>query len=105
MSNKVTIKGAEQAVQMFGPAQAAVARGVVDSVREGVIDEGDVDDLCIICGVFIHWEATDDKKIFDYNYEATKDAIARALANEPSVSAVLDAEEAARHPFAAGVEG
>jgi 5,6,7,8-tetrahydromethanopterin hydro-lyase len=105
LSNKVTIKGATQAVQMFGPAQAAVARGVVDSVREGVISEADVDDLCIIAGVFIHWEATDDKKIFDYNYQATKESIARALANEPSVSAVLDAEEAARHPFAAGVEG
>jgi 5,6,7,8-tetrahydromethanopterin hydro-lyase len=105
LSNKVTIKGATQAVQMFGPAQAAVARAVVDSVREGVIGEGDVDDLCIIVGVFIHWLAEDDKKIFDYNYQATKESIARALANEPSVSAVLDAEEAARHPFAAGVEG
>jgi 5,6,7,8-tetrahydromethanopterin hydro-lyase len=105
IANKVTIKGAPQAVQMFGPAQAAVARGVVDSVREGVISEGDIDDLCIICGVFIHWEATDDKKIFDYNYQATKESIARALGNEPSVSTILDSAEAARHPFAAGVEG
>ena len=105
MSNKVTIKGATQAVQMFGPAQAAVARAVVDSVREGVIAEGDVDDLCIIVGVFIHWEATDDKKIFDYNYQATKESIARALASEPSVSDVLGSSEAARHPFAGGVEG
>ena len=85
MSNKVTIKGATQAVQMFGPAQAAVARAVVDSVREGVIPEGDVDDLCLIVGVFIHWEATDDKKIFDYNYQATKESIARALGGEPKV--------------------
>src|SRR5687767_15888570 len=105
MSNKVTIKGAPQAVQMFGPAQAAVARAVVDSVREGVIPQDQVDGLCIIVGVFIHWEATDDKKIFDYNYQATKESIARALANEPSVSAILDSSEAARHPFAAGVEG
>jgi len=105
MSNKVTMKGATQAIQMFGPAQAAVARAVVDSVREGVISEGDVDDLCIICGVFIHWDAKDDKKIFDYNYQATKEAIARALGNEPSVSAILESSEAARHPFAAGVEG
>src|SRR5215210_3087299 len=104
ISNKVTIKGAGQAVQMFGPAQAAVARGVVDSVREGVISEGDVDDLCIVCGVFIHWEATDDKKIFDYNYQATKEAIARAVNNEPSASAVIEAEATARHPFAAGAE-
>ena len=105
ISNKVTIRGATQAVQMFGPAQAAVSRGVVDSVREAVIAESDVDDLCIIVGVFIHWEATDDKKIFDYNYTATKEAIARALGNEPSLSAILESSVAARHPFAAGVEG
>src|SRR6478752_518182 len=105
MANKVTMKGATQAVQMFGPAQAAVARAVVDSVRDGVIAEGDVDDLCIIAGVFIHWDATDDKKIFDYNYQATKEAIARALASEPSTQTVLDGAAAARHPFAGGAEG
>jgi len=105
ISNKVTIKGEKQAVQMFGPAQAAVSRAVVDAVREVAIAEGDVDDLCIIVGVFIHWDATDDKKIFDYNYAATKEALARAVANEPSASTVLDSSEAARHPFAAGVEG
>jgi 5,6,7,8-tetrahydromethanopterin hydro-lyase len=104
LANKVTIKGAGQAVQMFGPAQAAVARAVVDSVRDGVIPEGDVDDLCIIVGVFIHWDATDDKKIFDWNYQATKESIARAMAGEPHVSAVLEQEAAARHPFAAGAE-
>jgi 5,6,7,8-tetrahydromethanopterin hydro-lyase len=105
MANKVTIKGATQAVQMFGPAQAAVARAVVDSVREGVIPEGQVDDLCLIVGVFIHWDATDDKKIFDFNYQATKESIARAMGGEPSTQAVLDGAGAARHPFAGGTEG
>jgi len=105
MANKVTMKGATQAVQMFGPAQAAVARAVVDSVREGVIPEGQVDDLCIIVGVFIHWDATDDKKIFDFNYQATKESIARAMAGEPSTQTVLDGAGAARHPFAGGTEG
>ena len=105
MANKVTIKGATQAVQMFGPAQAAVARAVVDSVRDGVIPADQVDDLCVIVGVFIHWEATDDKKIFDWNYQATKESIARALGSKPSMQEILDAEEAARHPFAGGSEG
>jgi 5,6,7,8-tetrahydromethanopterin hydro-lyase len=105
MANKVTIKGATQAVQMFGPAQAAVARAVVDSVREGVIPQDQVDDLCVVVGVFIHWDATDDKKIFDWNYQATKESIARALRNEPSVQAVLDGAADARHPFAGGAEG
>ena len=105
MANKVTIKGEKQVVQMFGPAQAAVARAVVDSVREGVIPEAQVEDLCVIVGVFIHWEAADDKKIFDYNYQATKESIARALGSEPTVQTVLDGEAEARHPFAGGAEG
>ena len=37
MITKVTIKGAKQAVQMFGPAQVAVAAAVADSVEAGVI--------------------------------------------------------------------
>ena len=37
MVTKVTIKGMKQAVQMFGPAQAAVAKAVADSVADGVI--------------------------------------------------------------------
>jgi 5,6,7,8-tetrahydromethanopterin hydro-lyase len=104
IANKVTIKGATQAVQMFGPAQAAVARAVVDSVRDGVISADQVDDLCVVVGVFIHWEATDDKKIFDWNYQAAKESIARALGGEPSMQQILDSSEAARHPFAAGAE-
>jgi 5,6,7,8-tetrahydromethanopterin hydro-lyase len=104
MANKVTIKGATQAVQIFGPAQAAVARAVVDSVREGVISAEEAEDLCIIVGVFIHWEAEDDKKIFDWNREATKQAIARAMASQPSVEDVAAQATEARHPFAAGVE-
>jgi len=104
IANKVTIKGATQAVQMFGPAQAGVARAVVDSVRDGVIPADQVDDLCVVVGVFIHWEATDDKKIFDWNYQAAKESLARALSGEPSMEQILDAEEAARHPFAGGAE-
>ena len=84
--NKVTIKGAKQAVQMFGPAQAAVARAVVDSVESGVIPKDKAEDYCVMVGVFIHWEAADDKKIYDYNYQATKESIERALADKPTVA-------------------
>jgi 5,6,7,8-tetrahydromethanopterin hydro-lyase len=105
MANKVTLKGEQQVGQMFGPAQAAVARAVVESVRDGVIPADQVDDLCVVVGVFIHWDATDDKKIFDYNFQATKESIARALSGEPTVQQVLDGAAAARHPFAGGAEG
>ncbi len=105
MFNKVTIKGATQAVQMFGPAQAAVARAVVDSVSSGVIPKNKADDYCVLVGVFIHWEAKNDKKIFDYNYKATKEAIERALKNQPSVDSVISGAKTAKHPFAGGAEG
>lgn len=105
MTNKVTIAGAKQAVQLFGPAQAAVARAVVASVDEGVIPRDQVDDLALIVGVFIHWDAADDKKIYDYNYEAVKLSIARAMKGEPSIDTVLAETPAARHPFAGGAEG
>src|SRR5688572_20987219 len=82
---KVTIGGATQAVQMFGPAQAAVAKAVADSVAEGVIPKADADNLVIVCGVFIHWQAKDDTKIYQYNYEATKLSIARAMRGEPKI--------------------
>jgi 5,6,7,8-tetrahydromethanopterin hydro-lyase len=97
--NKVTIKGAKQAVQMFGPAQAAVARAVVDSVESGVIPKDKADDLCVLVGVFIHWEAASDDKIYEYNYKATKEAIARALKNEPKVADVIARAKSEKHPF------
>ncbi len=97
---KVTIKGAPQAVQMFGPAQAAVAKAVTDCVASGVISKSQAEDLVIVCGVFIHWEAKDDNKIYQYNYEATKLAIRRAMKNEPSADEVVKGKDTAKHPFA-----
>ena len=96
---KVTIKGATQAIQMFGPAQFAVAKAVADSVEAGVIPKDQCENLVIICGVFIHWEAKDNKKIYEYNYEATKLSIARAMKDEPSVDEMLAKKDTAKHPF------
>ena len=79
MFNKVTIKGAKQAVQMFGPAQAAVARAIADSVEDGTIPSGEADDVFVCVGVFIHWDAKNDQKIYDYNYQATKESLELSL--------------------------
>jgi 5,6,7,8-tetrahydromethanopterin hydro-lyase len=96
---KVTIKGAKQAVQMFGPAQAAVAKAVTDSVAAGVINKQQAEELVIVCGVFIHWDASDDNKIYQYNYEATKLSIARAMKDEPKIDEILSKKDTAKHPF------
>ena len=71
MFNKVTIKGAKQAVQMFGPAQRASLwpwQIVLRTVQFRQVKQT----IFLSVGVFIHWEAADDKKIQDYNYQATK---------------------------------
>lgn len=101
MFNKVTIKDARQAVQMFGPAQYAVAKAVTDCVSEGIIPAAEADDIFICVGVFIHWEAADDAKIQQYNYQATKEAITRAVRGQPAASEVVAKAATAQHPFAA----
>ena len=99
--NKVTIKDARQAVQMFGPAQYGVAKAIQDSVAEGVIPAAEADDVYVCVGVFIHWEASDDAKIQDYNYRATKEALARAVTGKPTAAEATAGRNAASHPFAA----
>tara|TARA_B100000427_G_C15090011_1_gene412427 strand:+ start:42 stop:563 length:522 start_codon:yes stop_codon:yes gene_type:complete len=99
MFNKVTIKGAKQAVQMFGPAQAAVSMAVADSVKDGTIPAAEANDCFICVGVFIHWDAADDGRIYEYNYKATKEAIERAVKGSPTADEVVANADAKQHPF------
>ncbi len=97
--NKVTIKGAKQAVQMFGPAQASVAKAVQDSVAEGVISQGEAENVYICVGVFIHWDAESDEAIYENNYKATKMAIANAVNGVPTVAEATEKRDSVDHPF------
>ncbi|WZO96754.1 formaldehyde-activating enzyme [Isosphaeraceae bacterium EP7] len=97
---KVTIKGMKQAVQMFGPAQYAVAKAVADCLAEGTIPKDQAEKLVIICGVFIHPAADDNAKILKYNYDATKLSIERAFKSSPSADEVIAGKDTAKHPFA-----
>ena len=99
--NKVTIKDARQAVQMFGPAQYAVAKAVQDCVAEGTIPAAEADDVYVAVGVFIHWEAADDAKIQDFNYRATKEAIERAVSGKPTAAEATAQRNSVQHPFGA----
>lgn len=99
--NKVTIKNGKQATQLFGPAQRGVALAVADSVEDGTIPIEEAENIFISVGVFIHWLAEDDTKIQDYNYEATRLAIKRAISGEPKASEVLAKKSQVDHPFQA----
>ncbi len=96
---KVTVKNMEDTGKIFGPAQAAVAKAVADSVEEGIIPADKVDDWVIICSVFIHPQATDYRKIYQYNYGATKMALQRALKKYPSLEKIIYDKDRAKHPI------
>jgi 5,6,7,8-tetrahydromethanopterin hydro-lyase len=104
MFNKVTIKNGSQAVQMFGPAQRGVAMAIADSVKDGTINASEADDLFITVGVFIHWKATNDTLIQQYNYEATKEAVYNAVNGLPSSRDVQRDYEESDHPFGANIK-
>ena len=96
---KVTVQNMEDAGKIFGPAQAAVAKAVADSVEENIIPRDKVDDWLIICSVFIHPKAADTRKIYQYNYSATKLALKRALTAYPSIEKMLYDKDRAKHPI------
>ena len=96
---KVTVKNMDQAAQIFGPAQTAVAKAVADSVAEGVIPKDRAEELLVIVSVYIDPKATDYDAIYRYNYGATKLAVARAMAGFPDVDKVLYEKERSTHPI------
>jgi len=96
---KVTVKNLEQVSKIFGPAQAAVAKAVADSVEDGVVPKDKVEDWVIVCSVFVHPNAKDYRKIYHYNYGATKLALKRALAKYPSLDKIMYDKDRAKHPI------
>lgn len=96
---KVTIKNMEDTGKIFGPAQAAVAKAIADSSEEGIIPANKLDEWVIICSVFIHPKATDYRKIYQYNYGATKMALKRALKKYPTLEKIIYDKDRAKHPI------
>jgi bifunctional enzyme Fae/Hps len=96
---KVTVKSLEDVGKIFGPAQAAVAKAVADSVEEEIIPKDKVDDWVIVCSVFVHPRASDFRRIYHYNYSATKLALKRALAKYPTLEKIFYDKDRAKHPI------
>jgi bifunctional enzyme Fae/Hps len=96
---KVTVKNMEDTGKIFGPAQAAVAKAIADSAEEGIIPASKLDSWVIICSVFIHPKATDYRKIYQYNYGATKMALQRALKKYPTLEKIIYDKDRAKHPI------
>ncbi len=96
---KVTVKNMADTGKIFGPAQAAVAKAIADAAEEGIIPSDKLDDWVIICSVFIHPQAVDYRKIYQYNYGATKMALQRALKKYPTLEKIIFDKDRAKHPI------
>ena len=95
----VTVREMRQASLVYGPAQAAVAKAVVDTVDEGFIPKSAVDDLLVIVNVFVHPSAVDRKRVYINNYKAMRHALRKAIENRPGIEELLQNKERAKHPF------
>ena len=83
---------------LWGAGQAGVATGVLRAVADGIIPQGEVDDLVLICALWINPQASDADKVYANNAEATFLALRNGAKGLPAIADLL----AARHE---GVNG
>ena len=95
----VTIRSMRQASMVYGPAQAAVAKAVVDSVADGSIPKEAAEHLIIIANVFVHPTAVNRQRLYINNYKAMRHAIRKAIESRPSIEELLENKDRSKHPF------
>jgi 4-hydroxy-tetrahydrodipicolinate synthase len=95
----VTITGMRQASMVYGPAQTAVAKAVVDSVADGTIPKEAVEELIIIANVFVHPTAVDRQRVYINNYKAMRHAIRKTIEGRPNMDELIENKDRSKHPF------
>ena len=95
MVSKVTVKSAKYTNILMGTVQAAIANGVLDAVREGLIPKDRVNDLGIIYSVWLDpavldEETVDHQSLFEVHREATLKVIRKAILGEPTIDELLE---------------
>ncbi len=111
MISKVTAKNDKYTNILMGTVQAAIANGVLDSVRNGDLPKNKVDDLGIIVSVWLNPSVAKDKNLdhkilFDIHRKATATAIHKAMNNEPSIDWLLENQDSIIHKyFQMGLDG
>jgi 4-hydroxy-tetrahydrodipicolinate synthase len=93
----VPVRGLREASMIYGPAQAAVAKAVADSVKDGILPA--TDELVLIARVFVHPSATDRHRVYINNYKAMRHAIRKAMEGRPTPEEAMEQARSARHPL------
>lgn len=111
MVSKVTVNNDAYTNILMGTVQAAIANGVLDCVREGLIPRNQANELGIIYSVWLDPSVTKVEKVdhaalFDVHRVATVNVIRKALSNEPSIDWLLENQNQVKHYFhELGLEG
>ena len=96
---KAEIRGDQHGQLHWVAAQAAVARAVLESVAEGTIAPGEVEELALIAAVWVDWEASDEEEVFTNNVEATRAALSSAAEGRPRLEDLLAIASEPSNPF------
>ena len=104
MVSKVTVKDDKYTNILMGTVQGAISNGVLDAVREGIIQKEKANDLGIIVAVWLNPsvskdENLDHKILFDIHRKATTSAIKKAMDNEPSIDWLLENQDSIVHKY------
>ena len=111
MVSKVTVKENRYTNILMGTVQAAIANGVLDSVRNGDIPKERANDLGVIVSVWLNPSVSSDdnldhKILFDIHRKATSQAIHKAMTNKPDIDWLLENQESIIHKyFQMGLDG
>ena len=111
MVSKVTVKENRYTNILMGTVQAAIANGVLDSVRNGDIPKERANDLGVIVSVWLNPSVSSDdnldhKILFDIHRKATSQAIHKAMNNKPDIDWLLENQESIIHKyFQMGLDG
>jgi formaldehyde-activating enzyme len=95
----VTITSMRQASMVYGPAQTAVAKAVIDSVADGTVPKEAAEDLIIIANVFVHPTAVDRQRVYINNYKAMRHAIRKTVEGRPTIDELIENKDRSKHPF------
>jgi 5,6,7,8-tetrahydromethanopterin hydro-lyase len=104
MVSKVTVTSTSYTNILMGTVQAAIAHGVLDAVRSGVIPRDRVNDLGIIISVWLDPSVVDAADydpavLFQTQREATTKALTKAMRQEPSIDWLLEHQDQVEHYF------
>ena len=97
--NKAVMDSDLHGTLTWGAAQAGLAAGVADAVREGFVPASTVDDLVLIAAVWVNPSAQDEEEVFANQRQAVYEALVRGAQSVPSAEQFLAAAENVSNPF------